>query len=339
MISLCSPFFLCFHVISCLLFINRCFASFYSYAFLLLEKTFICSILVYTIAKFLKKIYFHQHPLQKPDMTRSTGTFELKTYRHISNYPFVQEFSALLTSITILNSLLTIVKGYINLALQNLSKYQIFTTYANSLDTTLDSWLSFFDQKLPFMSNFSFGKHYHDLQQYCYEVVASLNSRYLSLRKSLESVFESSLKKLEPILRLTNNYYESILNFILPMSPTSKTEAIVGKITESSEIDRMKNLSLETYKRLQLTASNVSKLPVHVSDTYKKELENEKSATKAVTSTTRKLSNDAYQTIKPTIEKVVSLTKSTTEEAKNPILDFSEEVIHNAATATGVEVH
>lgn len=265
--------------------------------------------------------------------------FKLNTTRHFLSYPAVKEFVSLfiyfewtkLTIDTISNGLLS--------ALIFLSRYEFLVSYSNYFDSTFDNWLNSFDNMFPFFQKISFGSILNFLRDYYNSLILSIKNRFSSLSKSLQPRVNSIIKSCDPILKVSNDYYEYVLNLILPDSTKTTAQAKIDKVAETTEYDRMLDLLSQTYSRIHLTASNVSKLPSHVSTTYHNELKETKSTTQAVSKTTRKLSNDAYNSIKPTIEKVVGLTSSTTDKITEPLIDVTEKIASNVAAATGVEVH
>jgi hypothetical protein len=269
----------------------------------------------------------------------SENKLELKTSKHFLSYPSVKEFVNLVTYFEWTKIIVNTISNALLSSLIFLSKYEIIVSYWNYFDSTFDYWLNSFDNRFPIFKKFSFNSILNFLKDYYNSLISSIKNRYSSLSKSLQPRVNSIIKSCDPVLKVSNDYYEYVLNLILPDSTKITAESKIDKVAETTEYDRMLDLLSQTYSRIHLTASNVSKLPSHVSTTYHNELKETKSTTQAVSKTTRKLSNDAYNSIKPTIEKVVGLTSSTTDKITEPLIDVTEKIASNVAAATGVEVH
>lgn len=243
--------------------------------------------------------------------------------------------------------------NYISSTLNWASQYELFASYWNYADALADSVLTRLDSALPALKTVSVVGTYHALNQ-------TFTDSFHKLSAALSGPVNSVAKFFDPVLKLTNDYYETVLNLVFPPSTTQKVVSAVGldePSTSSTELQRGWALLGETYNRLYSAAANVSQLPNHVSTMYQNELKETKSATQAVQKTTRKLSNDAYATIKPTFDKVVGLTTSTASEASKkaaekaaevvgaaeraaePLVEMKDNIAANVASATGVEVH
>lgn len=271
-------------------------------------------------------------PKQKNKLT-------LKTFKHIKCYPVVEEFTCLFTQYSWICSAVDSIHHTLTSVLKFLSKFGFIVACWNYIDSTLDSVLCFVDKTIPFIATFSFASTWKWLVDYYTSLIAKINSKCKTISNSLHPKISAILKYFDPILKVTNGYYECILNFVLPDTDIVKVDTKTDKLYETSEFDRMLDLMSQTYTRINLTASSVSKLPSHVSSTYRNELKETKSATQAVSKTTRKLSNDAYNTIKPTIDKVVSYTANTAKVAADKITEPLINVTESVAAASGVEVH
>lgn len=277
-------------------------------------------------------------PLLVPS-PESKNKLTLKTYKHIFSYPVVKEVTGLFTQYSWISSTVQSVQDFLMSVLAFLSGLGIIVACWNYIDSTLDSSLDFFDKNVPFVANFSFVSLWKTVVNYCNSLIAAVNARFNAVVKSLQPRIHAIIKSFDPILKVTNDYYEYILNSILPNTLLIKVDSKFGKLHESTEFDRMLHLMNQTFTRINLTASNVSKLPSHVSNTYRNELKETKSTTQAVSKTTRKLSNDAYNTIKPTIDKVYNYTANTANGAAEKITEPIINVTESVAAATGVEVH
>lgn len=243
-----------------------------------------------------------------------------KTYQHLINYPAVKEITSWLSQWEILKFALTTLNTYIYSVINYISSFEVLASYWTQFDLLLDGWLNSFDRSFPNIAKFSYANTYHS-------IVKRVNKRLANLNKTLGSI----LKYFDPVFKYTNDYYEYILNLVLP------SDSKLNLNSEYFEYQRGWALINETYNRIHNAASNVSKIPTHVTETYKNEAKETKSTTEAVTNTTKKLSNDAYQSIKPTFDRVIGLNA-----ASNPLEDLSEikdNVAKDIAKATGVEVH
>lgn len=244
-----------------------------------------------------------------------------KTYQHVANYPAIEEVTSWLSQWELFKFAFKTWSTFLHTTINYINSFDRLASYWTQLDSLLDSWLSFFDKTFPTVANFSYSSTYDS-------IFKSVDKRISALNR----VAESALKSLDPILKYTNDYYEYVLNLVLPS--TSKLNLNLNP--EYSEYQRGWSLIKETFNRIHIAASGVSKIPTHVTETYKNEAKETKSTTEAVTNTTRKLSNDAYQSIKPTFDRVIGLNS-----ASNPIEDLSEikdNISRDVANATGVEV-
>lgn len=243
-----------------------------------------------------------------------------KTYQHLTNYPAVKETTSFLSQWRVFNIVFETLKTYIHSVIDYISSFDALSSYWTHLDLLLDGWLSSFDRSFPNVAKFSYTSTYNS-------VVKRVNKRVGQVSETVES----SLKIFDPVFKYTNDYYEYVLNLVLP------SESKLNLNSEYSEYQRGWALLNETYSRVHNAASNVSKIPTHVTETYKNEAKDTKSTTEAVTNTTKKLSNDAYQSIKPTFDRVIGLNS-----ASNPLEDLTEikdNVAKDISKATGVEVH
>ncbi|KAG0674527.1 hypothetical protein C6P40_002169 [Pichia californica] len=271
----------------------------------------------------------------------------LTAVNHVRNYPFYIEIHNLLISITFIKLLFDQISNFASMLLSYISSFELIVFYWNYIDSFLNSLLDNLDSRVPILKTFSFKSLNKSIQNSYTSFISNINSRYESISKSLQPRIDSIYKFLDPILKLTNDYYEYILNLILPYSQTVSKEIDEGSKTIQNEYQRMLSLFKETYNRIYSTASNVSKIPTHVTNTYKNESKESTSTSQAVAKTTRKLSNDAYQSIKPTLDRVVGVTNSSLNEVSKvseaniqkiePV--FSEIKDSITDTATGVEVH
>lgn len=260
----------------------------------------------------------------------------LRAYHHVMDYPIVKEVSDFSTSFSFVKLFCNQISSLLNQILSYLSSFELIVSYGNLVDSILDGWLKVLDENVPFVKTFSFSSSYQSFSN-------SINSNYQAVSKTVQPYFDSVVKFFDPVLKVTNDYYEYILNLILPYSKVVEKEIQEGEVIIETQYHRMLKLIGETYNRMHSTASNVSKIPSHVSTTYRNELKESNSTTQAVSNTTRKLSTDAYQTIKPTLDRVVGVTSTTTTKVSDEVVDKVEPVVaelkESVAHATGVEVH
>ena len=282
-------------------------------------------------------------------MTNSIGSLKITAATHIGAYPLIQEAYAVATYLDSAKAVINFLWNYISSTLNWASQYELFASYWNYADALADSVLTRLDSALPALKTVSVVGTYHALIQ-------TFTDSLHKLSAALSGPVNSVAQFFDPVLKLTNDYYETVLNLVFPPTTTQKVVSAVGldePSTSNTELQRGWALLGETYNRLYSAAANVSQLPNHVSTMYQNELKETKSATQAVQKTTRKLSNDAYATIKPTFDKVVGLTTSTASEASKkaaevvgaaeraaePLVEMKDNIAANVASATGVEVH
>lgn len=268
----------------------------------------------------------------------SKAQLEFKVYSHITSYPIIKETADYAVSWSMIKLLAQQLVSSIQTVLSYLSNFELFVKYWNLLDVTIDGWLVFLDDKLPIIKSISFSSIYQSIKTYYDNLIIAVRSKFDDLLKACHAPIHSFMKFIDPVLKVANDYYEYILNLVLPYSKQVESEA--HNVTENvkSEYERLLSLGLETYSRIHSTASNVSKLSTHVTNTYKNELKESNSTTQAVSNTTRKLSSDAYQSIKPTLDRVVGATTSAvSSNIVEPTVQINDDL--STAVATGVEVH
>lgn len=263
----------------------------------------------------------------------------LKAYHHVASYPVLEETADFLVSFSFVKLLADQTSSMLHQLLAYLSSFELVVSYWNYIDSTLEGWLSSLDSRFPILKSASFQSVYKGIQDYYNSLIASISARLSSLAKSVQPVVDRVTKFFDPVLKVTNDYYEYVLNLILPYSKQLEKDIKETPETVRAQYQRTLSLFGETYHRIYSTASNVSKIPSHVTTTYKNELKESTSTTQAVSKTTRKLSNDAYQTIKPTLDRVVGVGNNAATTTIDKVEPVVGELKDSIAHATGVEVH
>lgn len=263
----------------------------------------------------------------------------LKTYHHVAAYPIVKEVANFAVSFSFIKLLSEQLSSFLHLVLAYLSSFELVVSYWNYLDSVFVGWLDALDARVPILKSASFEALYKWFQNHYNSFIAGINARLDSISKSLQPILDRISKFFDPILKITNDYYEYVLNLILPYSKQLEAEIKETPETVRTQYQRTLTLFVDTYNRIYSTASNVSKIPSHVTSTYKDGLNESNSTTEAVSKTTRKLSNDAYQAIKPTLDRVVGVTSNTANNTIDKVEPVVGELKDSIAHATGVEVH
>lgn len=272
--------------------------------------------------------------------TASYSKLHFTAIDHLNSYPAIDEIKSFILSWSVSSLIFNSISTYIKNLLSFLSQFEIFISYWNYLDSLLNSTFSLIDSRFSFIKNFSFISTYKSL-------IKLFNDNLNSLLNVTRQPFNNFIKYFDPILKISNDYYESLLNLIFPTSAFTDFKTKLKIITnEQNQFQRLLNLLDETFNRINLTVTTVSKIPSHVSNVYQNELKETKSTTQAVSKTTRKLSNDAFQTIKPTFEKVskaVNLTNnninSNIDKVTEPLIEIKDNIQNEFSNVTGVEVH
>lgn len=263
----------------------------------------------------------------------------LKAYHHVASYPVLEETADYAVSFSFVKLLADQASSTLHQLLAYLSSFELVVSYWNYIDATLEGWLSSLDGRIPILKSASFQSAYKGVQDYYNSIIASISAKLSSLSKSVQPAADRVIKFFDPVLKVTNDYYEYVLNLILPYSKQLEADLKEAPETVRTQYQRTLSLFGETYHRLSSTASNVSKIPSHVTTTYKNELKESTSTTQAVSKTTRKLSNDAYQTIKPTLDRVVGVGNNAATSTIDKVEPVVGELKDSIAHATGVEVH
>lgn len=268
-------------------------------------------------------------------MAELKSTLHYTTYTHLRSYPVVDEVVTFATDWDTVKYIVKLVWSIIKTRLGWLTNYDFFVAYWNYFDTLFDSWLITLDARFPRVKEYSIVNSFASVQK-------SLNQRLVSINESVSPTVNRILASFDPVLKITNNYYENVLDTVLPVSDKAEAETAAAAAAETkTEYQRMIALFVETYNRIYLTTSSVTKIPAHVSNTYQNERKKENNTTfQAVSKTTRKLSNEAYQSIKPTLDRVVGSNESTNKidiVAPPTVVDQVEPTV--AINTTGVEVH
>lgn len=256
----------------------------------------------------------------------ATGVSTPATVSHLGQYPFLAEPWALVVSVPLFAALWTRVLALV----QPLLDYVFSLGVIKSLDARLDALLAAFDKRFPAVAQFSFNQTFQDVRK---TLQALLDALYAQLSK-----YQTQLSGyVDPLVKLTNDYYSAVIDTVLPYEQAIHKEF-------SSEYARAVGLLEETYTRIVKLATHASTLPAHVSQVYVDESSNTKTTTEAVTKTTQKLSQEAYSTIKPALNRIVGAAEPVEEKTKDTLAEAAAAVekISDAAIeelrASGVEV-
>lgn len=285
---------------------------------------------------------------------------QLKTYHHLQTYSAVSELCDLISVITrfeLITRLLTAISGSVQNLFAYLSTLGLFVRLWNWADSLVDGWLNAVEKKFPKIKTVSFISLYETMQHQCGMIKAAVGQWATQVSNHMQL----HLKWFDPVLKVSNDFYEYLLHLMFPSSVALGKDPDTNPNEEGSEYHRMVCLFKETSQRINMAAKNIGNIPSHVTVTYQNELKETKSTTQAVTKTTRKLSNDAYQLIKPTLDKVVGLPSTkddgngtTTKKSgtsnsglsghaetsdSHSLIDVDDSMMFNVKTATGVEVH
>lgn len=240
---------------------------------------------------------------------------ESKTYHHINAYKFVAEPMGAVGHFPAVNWTTAQLSSLAHSLMALLAAVPLIVSSWNTVDGYLDSLLGGFDASFPNLAAFSFVASYNSL-------VAQVSTQWQAVVAHSAELQAQVIGYLNPVLKVTNDYYEYIIDLVLPYETAIETEF-------ANEYQRGVGLVMETYRRITSVATRVSTIPTHVSDVYTNESKETKSTTEAVTKTTHKLSMEAYSQIKPALDRFVG-TKENVE-----IISIEELKINS----TGVEVH
>lgn len=259
----------------------------------------------------------------------------VKSYNHFLAYPFIHEIVSLFLSFSLIAWIATHLSQAIEVVAAYLSKVEFVVHYWTIADNAMDTVLGTIDKKYPKVAKFSFLEFISFLKNSYKEYYDSLFKKATEFYHATDPTRRQINSKLEPIFKIANDYYEYLLDIILPYAQELSNDSETTKKEIYNEYHRMLQLWISTYDRLQNISSTIAGLPSHVSDVYAKEFEQANGTTDAVTKATRKLSSEAYDTIKPTLDRFVPVVKSDTV---GPIPDDANNLQETVMT-TGIEVH
>lgn len=260
-------------------------------------------------------------------MSELNGVVPTKTYTsasaaHLKAYPIISELMTWLQHYTLVTYLINYLKQAFNVGKPYLAKVPYFIPNVKKLDAFVDdSLLTKFDQIFPAitkltLSDLTPSSIYASAKTYVY---GKYNKLTESLIKSFSSARESSVKMINPYVSPINNKFESLIDSYLPESPKLLKEASQDELTRfysltSSAVHKSVPLVTSTKDQVIQLPHEISS---HISGVYSEELAASKNSTQAFAKTSRKLSAEAIQSLKPIVDPIltkVGSIKTTTQQ-------------------------
>lgn len=239
-----------------------------------------------------------QSPAAKTEETKQTVPFSTKAVSHIGAYPLVSESLAYVLGFQVAALIAGYVLAAVSRAAGLISSIPGLVRIFNLVDQTFDSVLSALDSRFPRLAKLSFS----DVAGF----VTSVLQRVVDFVKVYAGALYGRTKPyVDPAAKRVNDLYEYALNEAIP---TRSSDAEVQKDT-SDELGRSYILAKETYHRVEPYTRQVRAIPSHVGSVYQDEKSKAASTQEAITKTTARVSKEAYETIQPSIQKLVSVIR------------------------------
>ncbi|GME79273.1 unnamed protein product [Ambrosiozyma monospora] len=286
-----------------------------------------------------------QHQTQETKPQESKLNFV--SWNHIKNYPIVSESISRASSLPFAPKVKSYVEPYTVAAVSYVTSVSLLVNVINTGDKFFDAGLNKIDERYPSIKTVN----YEVANQFATEkyntTVENVNKKINDSLKDEKSTASTIKKRLEPVLKIVNDVFEKALNFFFPVSKPA-APGVEGEVTtpataqSADQLGRLVNLTKDATKRAAPLVSTVSTLPAHYKGIYDEEKTKGSTPSVALANTSRKLSQDAYVTLKPTLDLVnkevherlekigkTSTTEKPTEETVEPV----------KAVSTGVEVN
>lgn len=214
---------------------------------------------------------------------------ETAAAKHLMAYNLISEPTGYMESFPVVNWTVSRLQALIGQIMVLLAAIKPIASIWNRFDALLLALMVRFDNTFPLVANFSFVGTYNAIIAQVNKAISSLQAWGAQLGSYVSVV-----------VKAVNDYYQHMIDLVLPYETALEQEF-------TNEYQRGVALLVETYRRIAGVATRVSSLPTHVSNVYSTESKDTKSTTQAVTKTTQKLSMEAYDHIKPSLDKFVGL--------------------------------
>ncbi|VEU20579.1 DEKNAAC101452 [Brettanomyces naardenensis] len=235
-------------------------------------------------------------------VTVAVTPLSYSAFTHFKSYPLVADFSGFLSSFPFAS----LVAGYISLAINTILTYSstvpFFTQAFNNVDSFADSILSQFDKLVPSATTFSTA----DITSFVKGYLTSLDSY---VHGYLSTAYHYVEGIVDPIVKRSNDLYESVLDFVLPVKKEVDSTVAEQKDAAADQIHRAVDLAKGTYQRAEPYVRQVTSIPSYVTSVYQDEKSQGSNTQQAIAKTTSRLSGEAYGTLKPRIDRFVASTK------------------------------
>ncbi len=249
-----------------------------------------------------------------------------KTVSHIEAYPLVSDTLKFVLEFQFVVLITKYLSAAISRAIELISLVPGLVPIINFIDRSVDSVLSALDSRFPKLAKISFADILAFFD-YAFKRAVDFVKAYTG------AIYGRTKPYVDPAAKKVNDLYEYALNETIP-SKSGEPEA--PKDTPD-ELGRSYILAKETYHRVEPYARQVREIPSHVSSVYQDEKSKASSTQEAITKATARVSKEAYETIQPGIQKLVSVIRPEAD-GKSAVPDSTNVDGDVSAEATGAEI-